>query len=68
MGTEKKRTYLSQADIPRYTIEKALVIAQTLWDEFAGKALNRIKLLLRMNTHPPVGVGEIYVVLLLLTD
>lgn len=38
MVKEKKRSYLSQSDVPRFTLEKSLVIAQTLWDEFAGKS------------------------------
>ncbi len=31
------RSYISQGEFPRYSLEKALVIASALWDNFAGK-------------------------------
>ena len=32
-----KRAYMSQGEFPRYTLEKALSIAEALWENYAGK-------------------------------
>lgn len=50
-----KRGYLSQSEFPRVTLEKALVIAQALWENYAGKATAPHDVALALDLSPTSG-------------
>jgi hypothetical protein len=51
----KKRAYLSQTEIPRFSLEKSLVIANVLWDEFAGKNAEPLQIVVALKMSPTSG-------------
>ncbi len=52
---EKKRGYLSQLAFPRVTLEKALVIAQAIWENYAGKPTAPHDVALALDLSPTSG-------------
>lgn len=50
-----KRAKVSQADFPRFPLEKALVISQALWDHFAGKGAAPHDIALSLDIAPTSG-------------
>jgi predicted nucleotide-binding protein len=50
-----KRAKVSQTDIPRFPLEKALVIAQAIWDHFAGKGAAPHEIALALDLAPTSG-------------
>lgn len=49
---EKKRTYLSQADVPSYGIEEALRIPRAIFENYGGKPVTPIQLAKGMEMIP----------------
>ncbi|MCX8129405.1 MAG: nucleotide-binding protein [Clostridia bacterium] len=54
-SSQKKRVKISQSDIPRFSIEKSLVVAKALWDEFAGKSAEPHMIAMSLNFTPSSG-------------
>jgi len=55
----KKRAYISQADIPNYTLEESLKIAQTLYDNFGGKPAAPHQVALALEISPTSSVWNL---------
>lgn len=52
---QKKRTRILQTDLPRFTLEKALIIARVLWEQFAGKSAEPVQIALALDLAPTSG-------------
>lgn len=55
----QKRAYISQADIPNYTLEESLKIAQTLYDNFGGKPAAPHQVALALEISPTSSVWNL---------
>lgn len=53
--TPNKRAKVSQTDMPRFPLEKALVIANAIWDHFAGKEAAPHDIALALDLVPTSG-------------
>jgi len=47
-----KRSYVSQADLPKNTLSESLRLAQSLWDDFAGKEAQPHQLAMSVDLSP----------------
>lgn len=50
-----KRSYLSQSDVPGYSLEKALIVGQALVDNYAGRPAKPIDVAIALNLKPTTG-------------
>ncbi len=50
-----KRAYMSQGEFPRYTLAKALSIAESLWENYAGKGVAPHDVAMALNYTPASG-------------
>ena len=55
MDKESKRSYMSQGEFPRISLEKALAIAVALWENFAGKSGVPHEIALALELSPTSG-------------
>ena len=55
MSDSKKRAKLSQKEFPRDTLAKALVIAEAIWENFAGKGAAPHEIALALELSPTSG-------------
>ncbi len=53
--SDRKRTYVSQAEFPRFTLEQASRVPQALWDEFAGSGAAPHDVAIALNMSPTSG-------------
>lgn len=51
-ATQPKRTYISQSEIPRLTLSEAIRLAQSLYDDFAGKPTPPYQLAMAVDISP----------------
>lgn len=54
--TEKKRTYISQSDVPKYSLEEALRVPQAIYDNFAGKDTAPLQVAMALEISPSSSV------------
>ena len=55
MSEDKKRVKLSQKEFPRETLAKALIIAEAIWENFAGKGAPPHEIALALDLSPTSG-------------
>jgi len=51
----QKRAYMPQSEFPRLSLEKALKIAEAIWDNFAGKGAQPHQIAMALNYSPTSG-------------
>lgn len=56
---KEKRAKISQTDIPRLSLEKSLVVANALWNEFAGKSAQPHQIALALELSPQASTWRI---------
>src|SRR5687768_9296276 len=49
---ERTSKYMSQSDVPKHRIEKAIEVAHALWDNFAGHPTSPIQVASAMDISP----------------
>jgi predicted nucleotide-binding protein len=52
---EQKRTYLSQTDVPNYSLDDALVIPRAIYENYAGKPATPLQVARALNVLPSSG-------------
>ena len=53
--SQGKRAYVAQSDFPRFTLAKALIIAEELWNNFAGKGAAPHDVAMALDKSPTSG-------------
>ena len=51
-GEERKSKYISQSDVPKHRIEKAIEVPEAIWDNFAGHPTTPIRVASAMDISP----------------
>lgn len=54
-ASDAKRIRLSQSDVPAVELEKALKLAQAIWDQFAGRGAKPLQLAVALEVKPSSG-------------